>query len=89
MWPQEIETIKIPVVNKKDPRGISVESYPIIHPHRLLTYLFDVVGVEIDQAAVHKFWDHARDVCGPWASSSPASRDHIPLGIHGDGARTR
>ena len=84
---QEMDTIKIPVVDKKSPTGLSVETYPILHPHRVLSYLFDVVKIEIDTAKLHNFWDHAISVGEPWAVSSPATREHIPLGVHGDSAR--
>ena len=84
---QEMDTIKIPVVDKKSPTGLSVEKYPILHPHRVLSYLFDVVKIEIDMVKLHNFWDHARSVGEPWAVSSPATREHIPLGVHGDSAR--
>lgn len=74
-------------MDKKSPRGVSMETYPILHPHRILTYLFDEVQLELDPASVHQYWDHARLMQEPWAVSSPASRDHVPLGLHGDGAR--
>lgn len=84
---KELETIRLPVVNKKSPRGISVESFPIIHPHRILAYLFDEVGLEVDIARVREFWTHSREFQEPWAVLSPASDDHIPIGLWGDSAR--
>ena len=84
---KEIDTIKVPVLNKKNPRGVSMERYPILHPHRILAYLFDEVKIQIDPASVREYWDHARSMGQPWAMSSPASNEHIPLGLHGDNAR--
>ena len=84
---QEIETIRLPVFDKKSVGNAKVEVFPIIHPHRILNYLFDTVGVEVDPCEVHSYWDHARAMQEPWACSSPASRDHMPVGLHGDGAR--
>lgn len=84
---EEIESIRVPVVDKKSPRGFSVESYPIIYPHRILAYLFDEVEVEVLQSDVSEYWAHARRMGEPWARLSPASEQHVPLGIHGDAAR--
>lgn len=84
---QEIETIRLPVFDKKSVGNAKVEVFPIIHPHRILNYLFDTVGVEVDPCDVHSYWDHARAMQEPWACCSPASRDHMPLGLHGDAAR--
>ena len=84
---QEIESIRVPVVDKKSPRGISTEVFPILHPHRILSYLFDSVQLELDTGSIHEFWDHSRSMGEPWAVASPASRDHVPIGLHGDAAR--
>ena len=62
-------------------------SYPIIHPHRILTYLFDHVGLQISSSDVRAFWEHSRSVGEPWSLQSPCTSSHIPLGIHGDAAR--
>ena len=66
-----------------------MQSFPIIYPHRVLTYLFDHVGVWIDPASVNAYWDHARAFQDPWClqHAYPDCRDVIPLGLHGDGAR--
>ncbi|CAL1132282.1 unnamed protein product [Cladocopium goreaui] len=85
--PVEIETIRLPVFDKKSVGNAKVEVFPIIHPHRILNYLFDTVGVEVDPCDVHSYWDHARAMQEPWACCSPASRDHMPVGLHGDAAR--
>ncbi|CAK9114637.1 Uncharacterized protein SCF082_LOCUS53089 [Durusdinium trenchii] len=84
---KEVESIKIPVVDKKSPRGLRVQSFPILHPHRVLSFLFNDAGIEIDPAKVQEYWHHARSVGDPWSISSPASSSHIPIGLHGDGAR--
>ena len=87
MATQEIETINVPVQSPKPPHTLSVKSFPIIHPHRLLAYLFDDVGIQVPEGAVQEFWQHARDMGEGWATESPASNSHVPLGIHGDAAR--
>ena len=85
--PKEMESIQLPVVDPKSPRGISVETYPILHPHRIIAYLFNHVKLEVNLNEVHEFWDHSRSFKEPWALHSPATRDHIPIGLHGDGAQ--
>ena len=87
MAQQEIESIRIPVFDEKSPCKASVESYPIVYPHRILTYLMDEVGIEVDDDEIEEFWTHSRTLGEPWAVDRPASNRHIPLGIHGDGAR--
>lgn len=84
---EEIESIKVPVRNKKSPTGFSIETYPILHPHRILSFLMNDVQLEVPTAEIAEFWRHAREVREPWAVNHPSPGDHIPLGIHGDSAR--
>lgn len=84
---KEVKTIRVPVKDSKSPRGLSMESFPILHPHRVLAYLFDVVGIDVPDHLVQQYWDHSRQVGEPWAVNSPASRHHVPIGLHGDAAR--
>ena len=84
---EEIETIRLPVFDEKSPRKISVESFPILYPHRILWYLMDEVGIHVDDSEVTTYWRHLRSMSEPWACEHPASEHHIPLGIHGDAAR--
>lgn len=86
---KEIETIRLPVKNPKAQRGIAMESFPILHPHRVLSYLFDEVGITIPEDDVRRYWQHARSVQDPFAVNAPntCTDSHIPLGMHGDAAR--
>lgn len=84
---QEIESIRVPVQNPKCPRGISVATFPIVHPHRVVAYLFNDVKLQIAESEIQEFWAHHRSMNEPWALFSPATCNHIPLGIHGDAAR--
>lgn len=84
---EEIETVCVPVADDKSPRKLKMESFPILYPHRVLTYLFNEVGIEIPPQDVAEYWQHSREMGEPWAIHSPASSQHIPLGLHGDGAR--
>lgn len=58
-----------------------------MYPHRILSYLFDEVGIEIDDSAVAAYWNHLRAMGEPWACAHPATEQHVPLGVHGDSAR--
>ena len=84
---KEVEGIRLPVKDPKEQRGLKMETFPIVYPHRILSYLFNTVGVSIPDDAVVEYWDHARQVGEPWAVNSPASCHHVPLGLHGDAAR--
>lgn len=85
--PVEIESINVPVQSPKPPHTLSMKSFPIVHPHRLLSCLFDYVGLQIAQSEVRQYWTHARSMGEEWALEHPASWDHIPVGIHGDAAK--
>lgn len=82
---KEFEEIRVPCKNKK--LGLVMETHPILYPHCILAFLFDDVGVYIDPNDVKKYWEHSRSLGEPWAVNSDATSAHIPLGIHGDGAR--
>lgn len=84
---EEIESIRAPVRNKKSPTGFSVETYPILHPHRIISFLMDHVQINVCKAEVAEYWQHARRMGEQWAVNHPSPGDHIPLGLHGDSAR--
>lgn len=85
---EEIESIKVPVQDEKKPGGIGVCSLPIVHPHRILSYLLDDVKIQLPNNEISEYWCHARQMGEPWATRSPATMQHVPVGIHGDAART-
>lgn len=66
---------------------IAMEALPIIHPHRLISYLFDQVGVNILDSDVVQFWRHAREHGQDFAVNTTSSDNHVPLGLYGDGAQ--
>ena len=66
---------------------MKMESFPILYPHRILSFLFDEVGIVVPDEDVQAYWRHARAVGEPWAVNNPSSDLHVPLGIHGDAAR--
>ena len=61
----------------------------MLEPHKVIQYLFDEVGISIPQEAVQRFWDHNHSVNAPWLEGCDASRNHMPIGLYGDGARCR
>lgn len=84
---EETHTIRVPVVNKKAPGGLGFEKYPILHPHEVLSYLWDEVHLQIPKSEVSAYWKHTREFGEPWAALSDASDEHVPVGLHGDAAR--
>ena len=72
----------------KNPKKLRFERMEILHPHRILSYLFNVVGLDMPVEEVEEYWRHLREeVQMPWAVQSPATSQHVPVGIHGDAAR--
>ena len=80
--------IAVPIKNRKDPRGFSVQVQEIIDPHVLLGHLVTTTGICIEDADVQQFWHHVRVTAPqPCYVASPASSSHIPVSIYGDGAK--
>ena len=73
--PKEIEYVEVPLQRKK---MIAMEALPIIHPHRLISYLFDQVGVNILDSDVVQFWRHAREHGQDFAVNTTSSDNHVP-----------
>ena len=84
MHAEEIEEVIVPVQYKEE---ITLESMPIVYPHRIISYLFNVVGLEMRDSDVVAFWRHAKEFGQGWAKFSAATEHHIPLGVYGDGAQ--
>jgi len=82
---QEVEKIFVPVADAKNPAGYHLEQQPILFPHRIINYIFNDVGLRIDERDIHQFWDNATAVGEPHVNES--SRNKIPLGLYGDSAQ--
>lgn len=78
----EVETLVKGKLRESDPVPRNI---PVILPDKLLTYLFNDLGLEIPQDAVEQYWKHAKDVNYPWSNASDGS--HIPCAIYGDSAK--
>lgn len=85
-WPtQEIEKIWVPVYDDKVPRGYRLEQQPILFPHRVMEYVFNECGLDLDMADINQFWDNAIRAGESYASHE--MRHRVPLGFYGDAAQ--
>ena len=85
--PKDIHQVRVPVKNEKTSSGLSLELYSILHPHEILSYLWNDVGIEVSEAEIAEYWRHCHRHGQPWVITSPATEKHIPIGLHGDAAR--
>lgn len=86
---KEPTKVVAPIKAPKEPCGFRNVELEVLEPHKVIHYLFDECEVDIPSARVHDFWDHHRSVNAPWLEGCDASRDHVPIGLYGDGARCR
>lgn len=64
--------------------------FPLFDPHVVVDYLFREVGLSINPDIVRRFWYIKRDLAKePWAVSSPATSEHIPVAIYGDACQCK
>ena len=71
----------------EDGLGQREQPVAVLNIRSLLTFLFsDKFGVQISEAALGQFWDHACS-CYTWGPNHPGAHTHIPLGVYGDSAR--
>ena len=59
---------------------------PVLLPHKVLSYLFDRVGLEVCEQQLAAYWRHVKAFC-PWANNDLLDGEHIPLTLYGDSAR--
>ena len=86
---KETATILVPMANDKLECGYEMKPLTLMEPFSVVKYMFCEAGVAVDYAEVEAFWNHHWDVKSPWAIESTATSKHIPLGLHGDGAKLR
>ena len=80
--------ISVPVKNRKDPRGYTMQNQEIIDPHNLRLHLFTRAGAHIANSDVQEFWNHVRKTAPQEAYiSNGATTSHIPVAIYGDAAK--
>jgi len=75
--------------NTKVEAGYEMVDIGILEPFSVVKYMFCEAGLEVDYAQVRQFWSHHRNVQSPWAVNAQATSEHIPLGLHADGAKLR
>ena len=77
-------------IKSKGPGGFEMVQLEMIDPHVMISYIWNVVGLQLDPQDVKSYWDHHRQVRSPWTTAClDASSDMIPLGIYGDSAKAR
>ncbi|CAE7784621.1 unnamed protein product, partial [Symbiodinium sp. CCMP2456] len=74
--------LNIPVDDKYE-----VQTLPMLDPHSVIAYLWNIIGVQVPSKDVQTFWHHSRQHRQPWALEHPATDRHIPIGIYGDAAK--
>ena len=81
-------TTSMPLVVKKNALESEEVNFPILDPHVLMHHLFTDVGLSIPPSCVKEYWDFKRGVAKEeWALLSPATSEHIPVALYGDGVR--
>ena len=86
---QETVTIQAPLANPKLDPPYEMKDLKLLEPFSVVRYMFCEAGLAVDYEAVKKFWAHHWEVGSPWAKDTTATDQHIPLGLHGDGAKIR
>lgn len=86
---KEIASIRAPVKDRKEELGYRWETIEMLEPFSVIEYLWNTVGIDLDQQAVRTFWEEHRKRGTPWAVHSDADSDVIPLGLYGDACRIR
>lgn len=86
---KETVKFKAPVANPKLDPPFEMKELSLLEPFSVVRYMFCDVGIHVDYNQVGQFWSHHWQVGSPWAVNSSASQRHIPLGLHGDGAKLR
>lgn len=66
-----------------------MKDFKLLEPFSVVKYMFCEAGVAVDPDDVKKFWLHHWEVGSAWATETTATDQHIPLGLHGDGAKLR
>ena len=81
---KELEYIDVPVLDKKQPGKYRLTKQPTLFPHRIMSYVFDEVGLDITDEQINLYWDRAIAAGEGWASAE--SRHRVPIGLYGDAA---
>lgn len=86
---KETITIRVPVANDKLDPPYEMKELKMLEPFSVVKYMFCEAGVAVNYDDIEKFWSHHWEVKSRWAMGTTATNRHIPLGLHGDGAKLR
>ena len=84
---EDIDHIQLPTMKESLDTGEKyhqIESWPIIFPHKILSFLFNN-GMHIPQQAIDDYWRLNNAYGEPWAQDA-SLHGMVPLGIFGDSA---
>ena len=71
---------------KQDSSEVVEVKIPVLLPHRILLYLFTVLGVFIRPEDIEQYWKHCKEFC-IWAHNEDFDGEHVPVTLYGDTAR--
>ena len=86
---EDIIKIKAPLKSRKSPDGYDLVDLDVLDPFDLVHYLWNVIGIDVPEAAVRQYWEHHRSRGSAWALHSQASECTMPLGLYGDSVKVR
>lgn len=86
---EDIIKIKAPLKSRKSPGGYDLVDLDVLDPFDLVHYLWNVIGIDVPEAAVRQYWQHHRSRGSAWALHSQASECTMPLGLYGDSVKVR
>ncbi|CAE7029554.1 unnamed protein product [Symbiodinium sp. CCMP2592] len=81
--PVYVETV---LKQKHDSEEEVCVKVPVLLPHRILSFLFEELGLEISADALAKYWAHCKRWCD-WCCDPDFDGSHIPVSLYGDTAR--
>ncbi|CAE7325076.1 unnamed protein product [Symbiodinium sp. CCMP2592] len=84
--PAEPVMVSTRVKAKVDSTMVVEEKIPVLLPHRVFLYLFNVLGLLIRPEDIDQYWQHQKSFC-TWASHNDLDGKHVPVTIYGDTAR--
>lgn len=80
----------MPLKCKRSTRGYVVREVGIVDPLSIMDYVFNTVGINIENQKVFDYWSHYQRVNAAWAQCHPGlEKKSMPCGLYGDACRVR